>query len=82
MPQPSRSPQEPKSEPEGILTVDPSSEIAGVQRKTYQTIGLEESDHMPISFEGKTYDLANLTADEVHFLLQYPEQVPYLKIVK
>jgi len=34
---------------------------------------------MPITFQGRDYDLASLSADDLDYLLDYPEQVPYLK---
>ena len=34
---------------------------------------------MPITFQGRTFDLARLSAEDLAFLLQYPEQVPYLQ---
>lgn len=46
---------------------------------TYVIVGLQMADQMPISFAGRDYDLANLSAEEVTYLLQFPEQVPYLK---
>ena len=48
-------------------------------QKTYQVQLLQELDYMPIHFHGRVYDLANLTADELAYLLGFPEQVPYLK---
>lgn len=41
-------------------------------------VGLQKADSMPISFAGRTYDLANLTAEDRAYLTQFPEQVPYL----
>jgi hypothetical protein len=75
MAQQSRSRQEPK------LETAPASEIPGVESQTYRTKGLEVSDYMPIRFEGRDYNLASLTADEVDYLLQFPDQVPYLEKV-
>ncbi|GAB4042213.1 hypothetical protein [Spirosoma litoris] len=71
----------PKSTPTQDQQTDPASDVVGVQRKTYQIVGLEMSDYMPIRFDGVDYNLANLTADEVDFLVQHPDQVPYLKAV-
>lgn len=41
-------------------------------------VGLLAADSMPISFAGRTYDLANLTAEDRAYLSQFPDQVPYL----
>ena len=45
----------------------------------YEVVGLVKSDHMPVNFEGQTYDLANLSPDQAAYLLGFPEQVPYLR---
>ncbi|GAB3550616.1 hypothetical protein [Spirosoma fluminis] len=47
--------------------------------KHYEIVGLQEADRMPIRFAGREFDLANLSAEDAYFLLQHPEQVPYLK---
>ena len=45
----------------------------------YEIVGLAPADHMPIQFDGQTYDLARLSADQAAYLLGFPDQVPYLK---
>ncbi|RIV20539.1 hypothetical protein DYU11_21070 [Fibrisoma montanum] len=50
--------------------------------KPYQIVGLVLADSMPIKFAGRDFDLADLSAEELAFLLQYPEQVPYLRLTK
>jgi hypothetical protein len=47
--------------------------------RSYDIVGLQIADRMPIAFAGREYDLANLSAEDRDFLLQFPEQVPYLK---
>jgi hypothetical protein len=39
---------------------------------------LAEAETMPIEFRGQRYDLKRLTAEELAFLLDHPDQVPYL----
>jgi len=55
--------------------VEPPQQVA----RPYDIVGLQLADQMPIKFAGRDYDLANLSAEEAEFLLQYPEQVPYLQ---
>ncbi|RYC69791.1 MULTISPECIES: hypothetical protein [Spirosoma] len=47
--------------------------------RPYSIIGLTPAATMPIDFEGQRYDLANLTESELSYLLQFPQQVPYLQ---
>ncbi|QIP16808.1 hypothetical protein G8759_31285 [Spirosoma aureum] len=47
----------------------------------YQVNGLSPQTPdgpIPIEFRGRTYDLLHLSPEELAFLLQYPDQVPYL----
>ena len=37
------------------------------------------ADTMPIEFRGRRFDLANLSDEDTAYLLQFPEQVPYLR---
>ena len=73
---PYRSPQPPKEESTGQSTSTPT-----VPAKNYQVVGLKLAKTMPIDFQGRIYDLADLSDDDLKFLLQFPEQVPYLKAV-
>lgn len=41
-------------------------------------VGLARAESMPISFMGRTFDLARLSDADRAFLAQYPQQVPYL----
>jgi hypothetical protein len=41
-------------------------------------VGLQPAESMPIEFDGRRFDLANLSAEDEAFLRQYPDQVPYL----
>lgn len=50
-----------------------------VPGKPYQIVGLQLADQMPIHFEGRQYDLANLSDEELTYLLDHAAQVPYLK---
>lgn len=59
---------------------DPPKEPTEKSAPRYTITGLKPSAHMPISFGGNTYDLANLTEDQLAHLLKYPEQVPYLSV--
>ena len=54
--------------------------VLTVPEKSYEVVGLQLSGHMPIWFGGREYDLANLSADDLEYLLGFPEQVPYLKL--
>ncbi|WP_143092604.1 hypothetical protein [Arsenicibacter rosenii] len=63
MPRPSQSPL-------------PANEPAAT--RFFSVTGLAPADEMPVYFEGKRYDLARLTDEEAEYLLQFPEQVPYL----
>jgi hypothetical protein len=49
------------------------------KKPTYELVGLTLSDYMPIQFRGRTFDLANLSAKDLAFLLKYPKSVPYVK---
>jgi hypothetical protein len=42
-------------------------------------VGLELREQMIIPFQGKDYDLANLTETEVAHLLQFPEGFPFIQ---
>lgn len=46
-----------------------------------EVVGLERSDYMPIHFDNRLFDLASLTPEDTAFLLQFPQQVPYLKVL-
>ena len=35
---------------------------------------------MPVQFRGRMYDLANLTPEEVAFLITHPDEFPYLTL--
>lgn len=48
-------------------------------KKEYEVIGLQPADTMPIEFDGQTYDLVSLSPSQLEYLLQFPDQVPYLK---
>jgi len=63
MPQPSRSSQPPK----------PSDQ------PPYEVVGLDLSGEVLISFQGRTYDLKNLSEADLAYLLQFPTEVPYLR---
>ena len=54
-----------------------TSEAATVP--AYEIVGLQRLDTMPIEFNGRTYDLASLSDEDAAYLLQFPEQVPYLR---
>ena len=47
--------------------------------RNYTVTGLVPADRMPVQFDGREYDLASLTDEEAEYLLDFPEQVPYLK---
>lgn len=47
--------------------------------RAYTVIGLQCSESMPISFQGRDYDLAQLSDEDLAYLLTFPEQVPYLR---
>lgn len=47
--------------------------------KNYEIVGLQPTDQMPVGFNGRTYDLANLTEEDAAYLLGFPEQVPFIK---
>ncbi len=46
--------------------------------KKYGIKGLEIADHMPVQFRNRTYDLANLSMEDLQYLKQFPEEFPYL----
>ena len=47
----------------------------------YTITGLDQSgEQVLILFEGRTYDLKNLTAEDLAYLTQFPDQVPYLTL--
>lgn len=46
--------------------------------KKYGVKGLELADHMPMEFRNRTYDLANLSKEDLAYLKQFPEEFPYL----
>lgn len=73
MPQPSPSLQPPNAEAVGT---DPAALPAVTPR--YQVVGLTPADTMPIDFAGRVFDLAALSDEDLAFLRQYPDQVPYL----
>jgi hypothetical protein len=52
---------------------------AGPSSRTYKINGLKTSDTMPISFDGRVFDLANLSDEDLTYLLKFPDEVPYLK---
>lgn len=48
------------------------------QSEKPQILSLQPAESMPIDFNGRLYDLANLSVEDEAFLRQYPDQVPYL----
>lgn len=48
--------------------------------QAYTISGLDTTGPVVIDFGGRSYDLKQLTADELNYLLGFPEQVPYLKM--
>lgn len=50
-----------------------------VPTRSYDIVGLQTQERMIIKFDGREYDLNSLNGDELAHLLQYPDQVPYLK---
>ena len=48
--------------------------------QAYTITGLDTTGPVVIDFGGRSYDLKQLTADELNYLLGFPGQVPYLKI--
>lgn len=66
-----KQPAKPALQEETFTTAPPG--------RSYDIVGLQLADHMPITFRGRDYDLASLSADELDYLLEFPEQVPYLK---
>ena len=57
----------------------PSVDAPPISRPGYDIVGLQPADRMPISFAGRSFDLANLSAEDAAFLLGFPQQVPYLR---
>ncbi len=46
----------------------------------WEVVGLQKSDYMPVEFDGKVYNLANITEWEAKYLLgQGPEKMPFLR---
>jgi hypothetical protein len=65
-----------------MRTPKPAAEVTSLPEsplQDYQIVGLQEADQMPIAFNGREFDLANLSTDDVAYLLGFPEQVPHLK---
>lgn len=61
-------------------TTKPEESAPGVvPAPSFTVVGLAISDHMPILFDGRQFDLANLSESEAAYLLGFPDQVPYLK---
>ncbi|MBD2700137.1 hypothetical protein IC229_05790 [Spirosoma sp. BT702] len=55
------------------------SAAPGVAARPFEVVNLEFSDHMPIGFQDRTYDLANLSNEDAAYLLGFPDEFPYLK---
>lgn len=47
--------------------------------QAYTITGLDTSADVIIDFAGRSYNLKQLTVDELHYLLGFPDQVPYVK---
>lgn len=59
-----------------------AKETAGPSPRAYKVAGLKQSDTMPINFDGREFDLANLSEQDLTYLLKFPDEVPYLKTNK
>jgi hypothetical protein len=66
------------SKAKGPVQVKTGTEAVEVSAKSYEVVGLQHLDNMPLQLGGQTYDLAALSDEDAKYLA---ERTPWVRLL-